>query len=184
MAAQKRRCYWVDSCTEKYHDEEWGVPSHDDKYLFEMLILESFQAGISWVIVLKKRDGFRKAFQNFDVEAVSEFSDEKVDELSGFDGIIKSKAKIKAAVGNAKVFISIQKEFGSFSNYLWSYTDNKVIKITNDTLPPDKAELPQTVSKDLKKRGMKFLGPVITFAYLQAVGVVNNHDTVCYKNKE
>lgn len=184
MEPQKRRCYWVDSFTERYHDEEWGVPSHDDKYLFEMLLLESFQAGISWVIVLKKREGFRKAFKDFDAEAVAGFSDEKVDELTGFDGIIKSKAKIKAAVGNANTFLSIQKEFGSFSNYLWSFTDNKVIKITNSALPPNKADLPETVSRDLKKRGMKFMGPVITFAYLQAVGIVNNHDAVCYKYKE
>ena len=178
-----RRCIWVDDYTQKYHDEEWGEPVHDDKLLFEMLVLESFQAGLSWVIVLKKREGFRAAFDNFNPELIKDYSEAKIEQLKTDDRIIKSKAKIAATVNNAKVFLEIQKEYGSFSNYLWGYTDNKIITIHDNQLPEEYQNLAAKISKDLKKRGMKFMGEVTTYAYLQAIGIVNNHDSFCYKCK-
>ncbi len=178
-----KRCFWVDEKSEiytKYHDEEWGVPKHDDRDLFELLILEGFQAGLAWITVLKKREAFRKAFDNFDVKKVSEYNEAKVNELMQNPEIIRSKNKIEAAINNAKIFMRIQKEFGSFSNYIWGFTDNKVIKNTNDEFQV-KTELSDNISKDLKKRGMKYTGSVIIYSYLQAIGVVNDHETTCFK---
>ena len=178
-----KRCFWVDEKSEiyvKYHDEEWGVPNHNDRDLFELLILEGFQAGFSWITVLKKREAFRKAFDNFDVTKVSEYDEEKINALLENKDIIRSRGKITAAINNAKIFIEIQKEFGSFSNYIWGFTDNKVIKNTTGEIPV-KTELSDMVSKDLKKRGMKYTGSVIIYSYLQAIGVVNDHDINCYK---
>ena len=165
-----KRCFWVDEKSEiyvKYHDEEWGVPNHNDRDLFELLILEGFQAGLSWITVLKKREAFRKAFDNFDVTKVSEYDEEKINALLENKDIIRSRGKITAAINNAKIFIEIQKEFGSFSNYIWGFTDNKVIKNTTGEIPV-KTELSDMVSKDLKKRGMKYTGSVIIYSYLQA----------------
>ena len=178
-----KRCFWVDEKSEiyvKYHDEEWGVPNHNDRDLFELLILEGFQAGLSWITVLKKREAFRKAFDNFDVTKVSEYDEEKINALLENKDIIRSRGKITAAINNAKIFIEIQKEFGSFSNYIWGFTDNKVIKNTTGEIPV-KTELSDMVSKYLKKRGMKYTGSVIIYSYLQAIGVVNDHDINCYK---
>lgn len=178
-----KRCFWVDEKSEiyvKYHDEEWGVPNHNDRDLFELLILEGFQAGLSWITVLKKREAFRKAFDNFDVKKVSEYDEEKINALLENKDIIRSRGKITAAINNAKIFIEIQKDFGSFSNYIWGFTDNKVIKNTTGEIPV-KTELSDMVSKDLKKRGMKYTGSVIIYSYLQAIGVVNDHDINCYK---
>ena len=176
------RCGWcgTDDLYIKYHDEEWGVPNHNDRDLFELLILEGFQAGLSWITVLKKREAFRKAFDNFDVTKVSEYDEEKINALLENKDIIRSRGKITAAINNAKIFIEIQKEFGSFSNYIWGFTDNKVIKNTTGEIPV-KTELSDMVSKDLKKRGMKYTGSVIIYSYLQAVGVVNDHVINCYK---
>ncbi len=178
-----KRCFWVDEKSEiyvKYHDEEWGVPNHNDRDLFELLILEGFQAGLSWITVLKKREAFRKAFDNFDVKKVSEYDEEKINALLENKDIIRSRGKITAAINNAKIFIEIQKEFGSFSNYIWGFTDNKVIKNTTGEIPV-KTELSDMVSKDLKKRGMKYAGSVIIYSYLQAIGIVDDHDINCYK---
>lgn len=178
-----KRCFWVDEKSEiyiKYHDEEWGVPKHDDRDLFELLILEGFQAGLAWITVLKKREAFRKAFDNFDVKKVSEYDDAKISELLNNEGIIRSRGKIEAAINNAKMFIQIQKEFGSFSNYIWGFTNDKVIKNTTDEFPV-KTELSDRISKDLKKRGMKYTGSVIIYSYLQAIGIVNDHETTCFK---
>ena len=178
-----KRCFWVDEKSEiyvKYHDEEWGVPNHNDRDLFELLILEGFQAGLSWITVLKKREAFRKAFDNFDVKKVSEYDEEKINALLENKDIIRSRGKITAAINNAKIFIEIQKEFGSFSNYIWGFTDNKVIKNTTGEIPV-KTELSDMVSKDLKKRGMKYTGSVIIYSYLQAIGIVGDHDINCYK---
>ena len=150
-----KRCFWVDEKSEiyvKYHDEEWGVPNHNDRDLFELLILEGFQAGLSWITVLKKREAFRKAFDNFDVKKVSEYDEEKINALLENKDIIRSRGKITAAINNAKIFIEIQKDFGSFSNYIWGFTDNKVIKNTTGEIPV-KTELSDMVSKDLKKTG-------------------------------
>ena len=178
-----KRCFWVDEKSEiyvKYHDEEWGVPNHNDRDLFELLILEGFQAGLSWITVLKKREAFRKAFDNFDVKKVSEYDEEKINALLENKDIIRSRGKITAAINNAKIFIEIQKEFGSFSNYIWGFTDNKVIKNTTGEIPV-KTELSDMVSKDLKKRGTKYTGTVIIYSYLQAIGIVDDHDINCYK---
>ncbi|MEI3268162.1 MAG: DNA-3-methyladenine glycosylase I [Candidatus Gastranaerophilaceae bacterium] len=178
-----KSCFWVDEKSEiyvKYHDEEWGVPNHNDRDLFELLILEGFQAGLSWITVLKKREAFRKAFDNFDVKKVSEYDEEKINALLENKDIIRSRGKITAAINNAKIFIEIQKEFGSFSNYIWGFTDNKVIKNTTGEIPV-KTELSDMVSKDLKKRGMKYTGSVIIYSYLQAIGIVDDHDINCYK---
>ncbi len=178
-----KRCKWVNEKSQiyiKYHDEEWGVPKYNDRDLFELLVLESFQAGLSWLTVLKKREAFQKAYDNFDVNKVSQYSDNKIAELLNNPNIIRSKSKILASINNAKIFIQIQKEFGSFSNYIWSFTDGKVIKNTTDNLPVSTA-LSDNISKDLKKRGMKYTGTVIIYSYLQAIGVVNDHETECFK---
>lgn len=178
-----KRCSWVDEKSEiykKYHDEEWGVPKHDDRDLFELLVLESFQAGLSWLTVLKKREAFKKAFDNFNVKKVANYDDKKIDELLKNDKIIRSENKILSAIGNARVFIEIQKEFGSFSNYIWGFSDNKVVKKDFVKLPVS-TELSDTISKDLKKRGMKYVGTVIIYSYLQAIGVVDDHEKDCFK---
>ena len=178
-----KRCFWVDEKSEiytKYHDEEWGVPKYDDRDLFELLILEGFQAGLAWITVLKKREAFRNAFDNFDVKKVSEYDKTRVDELLMNDRIIRSRSKIEAAINNAKIFMQIQKEFGSFSNYIWGFTDNKVIKNMTDEFPV-KTELSDRISKDLKKRGMKYTGSVIIYSYLQAIGIVNDHERGCFR---
>lgn len=178
-----KRCFWVDEKSEiyvKYHDEEWGVPKYDDRELFELLILEGFQAGLSWITVLKKREAFRAAFDNFDVKKVASYDENKVEELLQNQGIIRSRGKIHAAISNAKIFIEIQKEFGSFSNYIWGFTDNKIIKNTTGEIIVS-SPLSDKISKDLKKRGMKYTGTVIIYSYLQAIGIVDDHDKSCFK---
>ena len=178
-----KRCFWVDEKSEiyvKYHDEEWGVPKYDDQELFELLILEGFQAGLSWLCVLKKREAFRKAFDNFNIRKVANYDENKVNELLKNEGIIRSRNKIESSIKNAKIFIDIQKEFGSFSNYIWGFTKGKVIKNTTDKFEVS-TPLSDIVSKDLKKRGMKYVGTVIIYSYLQAIGVVNDHETACCK---
>lgn len=176
------RCKWVDLKSPiyiKYHDEEWGVPKYDDRDLFELLILEGFQAGLSWLTVLKKRDAFRIAFDNFEVNKVAKYDETKVAELLNDGNIIRSKSKIEAAINNAKIFIEIQKEFGSFSDYIWKFTGGKYIKNQDDKIPVS-STLSDEVSKDLKKRGMKYVGTVIIYSYLQAIGVVNDHEKDCF----
>ena len=174
-----KRCSWVtdDEIYIKYHDEEWGVPTHDDHKLFEMLILESFQAGLSWITILKKRENFRKAFDNFDYVKISEYNDNKVNELRENEGIIRHKGKINATINNAKIFMKIQDEFGSFDSYIWEFTNGKIIKAEFKT----ESELSKTISKDLKKRGMKFVGPTIIYSYLESIGIINNHQENCFK---
>ncbi len=178
-----KRCFWADENSEiylKYHDEEWGVPKYDDRDLFELLILESFQAGLAWITVLKKREAFRKAFDNFDVKKVAAYDEIKVEKLLQNKGIIRSRGKINAAINNAKIFIEIQKEYGSFSNYIWAFTENKVIKNTSGKIPVS-TPLSDKISKDLKKRGMKYVGTVIVYSYLQAIGVVDDHEKDCFR---
>lgn len=178
-----KRCFWVDEKSEiytKYHDEEWGVPKFDDRELFELLILESFQAGLSWITVLKKREDFRKSFDNFDVKKIANYDEMKVNELLQNPRIIRSKGKINATINNAKIFIKIQKEFGSFSNYIWNFTDRKVIKNTTGERIVS-SPLSDEISKDLKKRGMKYVGTVIIYSYLQAIGIIDDHDKDCFK---
>lgn len=178
-----KRCHWVDENSPiyiKYHDEEWGIPKYDDKELFELLILESFQAGLSWITVLKKREDFRIAFDNFDVKKVASYDETKVNELLNNEKIIRSRGKINSAINNAKIFIDIQKEFGSFTNYIWGFTNNQVVKNSSDVLPVS-TPLSDKISKDLKKRGMKYVGTIIIYSYLQAIGVVNDHEKDCFK---
>lgn len=177
------RCSWVNSnpLYIKYHDEEWGVASYDDRYLFEMLVLESFQAGLSWECILNKRENFRKAFDNFDYKIIAEYDDAKIIELLNDRSIIRNRLKINAAINNAKVFMNIQKEFGSFSNYIWKFTNYKQI-VHNIVITSN--SLSDRISLDLKKRGMKFVGTTIIYSYLQAIGVVYDHDKNCFKKKD
>lgn len=175
----KTRCAWANPKNERYihyHDQEWGVPVHDDRRLFEMLILECFQAGLSWECVLNKQEAFRRAFDGFDPEAVCAYGAEKLDALQKDPGIIRNRLKIQAAVINAGVFREIQRECGSFADYLWGWTDGKVIHERGLSSSP----LSDAVSGDLKKRGMKFVGTTIIYAYLQAVGVIDSHDEECF----
>lgn len=167
---------------EKYHDEEWGVPIHEEKKLFEMLILEGAQAGLSWETVLKKREGYSQAFLMWNVEAISKMSDEDLIELKSFDGIIRNKLKIFSVRKNARAFLDIQKEFGSFDAYIWGFVDFKQIKNHWKSLKdvPAKTELSDEISKDLKKRGMSFVGSTIIYAYMQAIGLVDDHIESCW----
>lgn len=177
------RCSWLDETSEiyvKYHDNEWGVPKYDDRELFELLVLESFQAGLSWLTVLKKREAFRNAFDDFDVEKVASYGQAKVEELLQNKDIIRSRGKINAAILNAKVFINIQKEYGSFSNYIWGFTNGEIIKNKDDNFQVS-TPLSDKISKDLKKKGMKYVGTVIVYSYLQSVGIVNDHELKCFK---
>ena len=181
----KTRCSWVNLKNEnyiKYHDEEWGRPLHDDQKLYELLILESFQAGLSWECVLNKRDHFRQAFDGFDLDKVAAYDDDKQQALRENPGIIRNRLKIKAAVNNSRVFKEIQKEFGSFNKYIWSFTGGEVVKepFTERTTSP----LSDEISKDLKRRGMSFVGSTIIYSYLQAMGVINGHAEDCWCCKE
>ncbi len=175
----KPRCCWANPKNERYiryHDEEWGVPVHDDHKLFEMLILECFQAGLSWECVLNKRDAFREAFDDFNLDIVCAYGEDKLEALHNNPGIIRNRLKIQAAVTNARVFREIRQEYGSFTGYLWHWTDGKVIYERGLA----HSELSDQISKDLKKRGMKFVGTTVIYAYLQAVGVINSHDAGCF----
>ena len=179
----KIRCSWANPKNERYihyHDEEWGVPVHDDRKLFEMLILECFQAGLSWECVLNKRDAFREAFDGFDVEKVCVYKEEKLEALRKDPGIIRNRLKIQAAVTNAQAFREIQKEYGSFSEYLWHWAEGRVIRENGKT----SSELSDAISKDLKKQGMKFVGTTVVYAYLQAVGVIRSHEDECFCRQE
>lgn len=174
-----KRCKWCNLNNDKYiryHDEEWGVLNSDDSYLFEMLILESFQAGLSWECVLNKRDDFRIAYDNFELDKVCNYDDQKIEELVNNPKIIRNKLKIKASINNAKIFRKIQLEYGSFNNYLMQYTNNKIFHEINKT----NSELSDEISKDLIKRGMKFVGTTIIYSFLQAVGIIYSHDEECF----
>jgi hypothetical protein len=178
----KIRCKWCNIKNPKYvkyHDEEWCRPNFNDEYLFEMLILESFQAGLSWECVLNKREDFRKAYDNFDIDKICNYDDNKVQKLLQNEKIIRNKLKIKASVNNAKIFKGIQKEYGTFYNYLSNFTENKIIYELDKTTN----QLSDNLSKDLQKRGMKFVGSTIIYSYLQAIGVIYSHDKECFMYK-
>lgn len=179
---EKIRCLWVDEKSPvyvKYHDEEWGKPVYDDGKLYEMFLLETFQAGLSWITVLKKREAFREAFDGFSVEKAAAYGDEKLKELMENKSLIRNRRKMEAAVKNARIFMDIQREFGSFSNYLWGFTNGEII-VNKDDCFPVTTELSDRLSRDLKKRGMAFVGSVTMYSYLQAVGVVNDHQLSCF----
>ena len=182
---QKNRCPWCNSSPlyQNYHDNEWGVPSYDDAHLFEMLILETMQAGLSWYTILQTRETYRKEIFSYLIEQISNFDDGQITQLLQNDGLIKNKLKIKSIVSNSKAFIKIQNEYGSFSKYIWSFTDNKIIKNhwQNITDVPTTTDLSDTITKDLKTKGFKFVGSLTIYAYLQAVGIVNDHITSCWK---
>jgi len=182
------RCPWgtADELYIRYHDEEWGVPVYDDKKQFEFLVLESAQAGLSWHTILKKRENYRVAYDGFDVKKVAKYDEKKIEELMQNAGIIRNRRKIEASVNNAKLFIDLQKEFGSFCYYLWGFMDGKplVNKWTEVSQIPAKTELSDNISKDMKKRGFKFLGSIILYSHLQATGLVNDHMKYCFRWKE
>ncbi|QNK76637.1 DNA-3-methyladenine glycosylase I [Winogradskyella sp. PAMC22761] len=184
----KSRCGWCvgDTLYEAYHDEEWGVPVFDDKTLFEFLILETFQAGLSWITILRKRENFRKAFDNFDYKKIAAYKSSKEEELLQNAGIIRNKLKIKATISNAQAFMEIQKEFGSFSKYIWAFVDGKPKKNSFESFKdsPSNTELSDKISKDLKKRGFKFVGSTVIYAQMQATGMVNDHEVSCFRYQE
>ncbi len=184
-----KRCPWCEQSDElyiKYHDEEWGVPVHDDRKHFEFLVLEINQAGLSWKTVLRKRDNYKKAFDNFDPSKIAKYDDQKIAQLLNNEGIIRNRRKIKASVHNAKRFLEIQEEFGSFDSYIWKFVND--IPLVNswkyDTAIPPRTERSDTLSIDLKKRGFKFIGSTIIYAHLQAVGIVNDHIVDCFRYKQ
>ena len=188
MTSQKKRCGWCegDPLYEAYHDQEWGVPLYDDLKLFEFLILETFQAGLSWITVLRKRENFRAAFDAFDYSKVARYDATKFDALINNKGIIRNKLKIKAAISNAQAFIKIRKEFGSFSNYIWAFVNGipKKNKVKNYKKAPANTPLSDQISKDLKSRGFKFVGSTVVYAHMQATGMVNDHEVDCFRYNE
>jgi DNA-3-methyladenine glycosylase I len=184
----KIRCPWVndDPLMIQYHDEEWGVPIHDNRLLFEFLILEGAQAGLSWATILRKRNNYLLAFDNFEPDKISDYSDQKIEDLRNDPGIVRNKLKIKATVSNAKAFLKIQEEFGSFDSYIWKFVDGKPIQnVWKDLteIPSSTAES-EDMSSDLKSRGFKFIGPTICYSFMQAVGMVNDHTVDCFRHSE
>ena len=185
---EKIRCDWStkDPLYIAYHDNEWGVPLHDEQQLFEFLILETFQAGLSWITVLRKRENFRKAFDNFDYKKVALYGEDKIQELLLDAGIIRNKLKVRAAISNAAAFMEIQKEFGSFDKYIWDFVDGKPIQTNRKLMSEITAttEISDKLSKDLKKRGFKFVGSTVIYAHMQAAGMVNDHVESCFRFDE
>ncbi len=188
MSSEKVRCGWcgTDPLYVKYHDEEWGVPVKDDKTMFEFLLLETFQAGLSWITILRKRENFRKAFDDFDYKKIAKYDQAKIDSLLQNEGIIRNKLKVHSAVTNAKAYMEIQKEFGSFTDYIWGFVTHDPIKNiwqTHKDAPATSAES-DALSKDLKKRGFKFVGSTVVYAHMQATGMVNDHIEDCFRFHE
>jgi DNA-3-methyladenine glycosylase I len=183
-----QRCGWAASNPDyfDYHDHEWGVPVHDDRKHFEFILLDGFQAGLSWLTILRKRENFRLAFDHFDYEKIAGYDEDKIAELLQDSGIIRNKLKINATVKNARAFIRVREEFGSFDKYVWAFTDGKTIINQFRSLSeiPAKTELSDRISKDLKKRGFSFVGSTIIYAYLQAAGIVNDHTTNCFRHAQ
>jgi DNA-3-methyladenine glycosylase I len=184
----KHKCGWCvgDALYEAYHDQEWGVPVYDDATLFEFLILETFQAGLSWITILRKRENFRTAFDDFDYKKIATYNQDKIDALLLDSGIIRNKLKIHATISNAQAFMNIQKEFGSFSKYIWGFVDGNPIKNNCKTKQdvPATTEISDALSKDLKKRGFKFVGSTVIYAHMQATGMVNDHEVGCFRYDE
>ena len=185
----KKRCDWCENTFDayvEYHDKEWGVPVHDDKIQFEFLILEGAQAGLSWSTILKKREGYRQAFANFDVEQVARFDEHKIQELLKNPAIVRNKLKVRSAVTNAQKFLKVQEEFGSFDKYIWSFVDGEPIANYWEEMSevPASTDTSDKLAKDLKSRGFKFVGSTIIYAHMQAVGMVNDHLVSCFRHKE
>jgi len=186
--SMKCRCSWAgsDPLYMTYHDSEWGVPVHDDRLLFEFLILEGAQAGLSWITILRKREAYRRAFCGFEPEVVAAFDEEKIASLLGDAGIVRNRLKIRAAVTNARAFLAVQREFGSFGRYVWAFVDGKPVCNSWSALKdiPARSEISDAMSRDLKKRGFTFVGSTICYAFMQAVGMVNDHVTDCFRWRE
>ena len=184
----KNRCSWsgIDPIYIRYHDTEWGVPLHDDRKLFEFLILDGAQAGLSWLTILKKRPNYRKAFDNFNHHKIISYDDQKVGELLGNEGIIRNRLKIEATIHNASLFLDVQREFGSFDEYIWRFVGGQTIKNRwkTEAQIPAHTEQSTAMSADLKKRGFKFVGPTICYAFMQAAGLVNDHIVYCFRYEE
>src|SRR5687768_693762 len=183
----KQRCSWpTDELNRAYHDEEWGVPNHDDRHLFEMLILEGAQAGLSWSTILKKRENYRKAFHNFDAERIAKYSERDIARLMDDAGIVRNRLKIAATIQNAKAFLKVREELGSFDRYIWQFVDGKPIQNSRKEMKqvPARTNESDAMSKDLLKRGFKFVGSTICYAYMQAVGMVNDHLVDCFRWRE
>ncbi len=182
------RCGWVgkEEIYKKYHDEEWGVPVHDDKQLFEKLILDGAQAGLSWITILKKQENYREAFDGFDAEIIVNYDDIKIEELMQNSGIVRNRRKIESVVKNARAFLEVQKEFGSFDKYLWQFVNYKTIKNRWENIKdvPSKTKESEKMSKDMKKRGFSFVGATICYAFMQAIGMVNDHVVTCFRYEE
>lgn len=185
---EKQRCGWClgDPLYVDYHDREWGVPVTDDHTLFEFLILETFQAGLSWITILRKRENFRKAFDGFDYRKIARYGEQKIESLLADPGIIRNKLKVRATVTNAQAFLAVQKEFDSFSNYIWGFTNGKPIRnrVEDYRKAPATTALSDALSKDLKKRGFKFVGSTVVYAHMQATGMVNDHEINCFRYDE
>ncbi|MBI4018765.1 MAG: DNA-3-methyladenine glycosylase I [Candidatus Aenigmarchaeota archaeon] len=179
-----QRCEWAgtDTLMVDYHDKEWGVPVHNDQKLFEFLILEAFQAGLSWSTVLKKRENFRMAFDNFDANTIAKYNEKKVQKLISNPGIIRNKLKIKAAITNARAFLAVQKEFGSFDKYIWKFANKKHRTPTSVSQIPATSDESDAISKELRKRGFRFVGSTICYAFMQATGMTNDHLKTCFRN--
>ncbi|WP_273568296.1 DNA-3-methyladenine glycosylase I [Maribacter halichondriae] len=185
---QKHKCGWClgDALYEAYHDLEWGVPVKDDATIFEFLILETFQAGLSWITILKKRENFRKAFDRFDYKKIAKYNEAKIESLLQDEGVVRNKLKVHATVSNAVAFMQVQKEFGSFSDYIWGFVNGKPIKnkVEHYKEAPANTEISDALSKDLKKRGFKFVGSTVVYAHMQATGMVNDHEVECFRYHE
>ncbi|HLU80656.1 MAG TPA: DNA-3-methyladenine glycosylase I [Flavobacteriaceae bacterium] len=186
--SELKRCGWClgDPLYEKYHDEEWGVPLYNDRKLFEFLVLEGFQAGLSWITILRKRENFRKAFDEFDFEKIATYTESKIDSLLKDTGIIRNKLKIRSTITNARAFLKIREEFGSFNKYIWDFVEGKTIqnKWKDKSQVPITTAMSDKISKDLKKRGFKFVGSTIIYSHMQATGMVNDHEVSCFRHKE
>lgn len=188
MTTEKTRCEW---CTGSdievaYHDKEWGIPLHDDQRLFEFLILEGAQAGLSWITILKKREHYRKVFDQFDPQIVAQYTNQKIEHLLSDAGIVRNRLKVTSAVSNARIFLDVQQQFGSFDNYIWQFTDGEVINNhwrSHSDIPANSIESDR-MSKDLKKRGFRFVGTTICYAFMQATGMVNDHTTDCFRHQQ
>ncbi|MDO7170966.1 DNA-3-methyladenine glycosylase I [Mariniflexile sp. AS56] len=186
--SEKHKCGWCvgDTLYEAYHDQEWGVPVYDDATLFEFLILETFQAGLSWITILRKRENFRAAFDDFNYKKIATYKQTKIDALLQDAGIVRNKLKVQSAITNAQLFMKIQEEFGSFSTYIWNFVDGKPIKnkVKIYKEAPPTTAISDALSKDLKKRGFKFVGSTVIYAFMQATGMVNDHEMACYRYEE
>lgn len=184
----QHKCGWCvgDPLYEAYHDQEWGVPIKDDATLFEFLVLETFQAGLSWITILRKRENFRKAFDDFDYQKIADYDEDKIASLLLDAGIIRNKLKVRGTVTNARLFMEVQKEFGSFSKYIWSFVDHTPIqnKVDDYKKAPATTDISDALSKDLKKRGFKFVGSTVMYAHMQATGMVNDHEVECFRYDE